>query len=68
MTLCLNKRLATVRTIPNLYPDVFSESSIRWLIFNEKTNGFSSCVRRLGRKVLIDLDEFESWITKQGGN
>lgn len=59
------KRLATVKTIPQIYPGVFSESSIRWLIFNEKDNGFAHCVRRLGKKVLIDLDQFESWIDKQ---
>ncbi|MGD0465911.1 MAG: DNA-binding protein [Gammaproteobacteria bacterium] len=63
------KRLATVKKIPELYPGVFTESSIRWLIFNEKQNGFSCCVRRLGKKVLIDLDKFESFIDgkQQGG-
>ena len=60
----VNKRLARVRQIPELYPS-FTESSIRWLIFNEKSNGFSECLRRLGRKILIDLDQFESWIDQQ---
>jgi hypothetical protein len=58
----MNKRYAKVKQFPFLYDSIFSESSIRWLIFNEKTNGFSRCVRRIGRKVLIDLDEFEIWI------
>jgi len=55
------KRLSTVRQMPSIYPS-FSQSSIRWLIFNEKTNGFSQCLRRVGRKILIDLDKFEAWI------
>jgi hypothetical protein len=59
-------RINTVKQLPTLYP-AFTESSIRWLIFNEKTNGFTCCIRRIGRKVLIDLDAFESWIAKQGG-
>lgn len=59
------KRLATVKTIPQLYPGVFTESSIRWLIFHEKENGFMQCVRRLGKKVLIDLDAFEAYIDSQ---
>jgi len=59
------KRLATVKQIPKIYPGVFTQSSIRWLIFNEKENGFTQCVRRLGTKVLIDLDRFESWIDQQ---
>ena len=62
-----SKRLAAPKKIPAIYPDAFTESSIRWLIFNEKTNGFSCCVKRIGRKVLIDLDQFESWINEQGG-
>ncbi|CAB4128464.1 hypothetical protein UFOVP270_16 [uncultured Caudovirales phage] len=61
------KRLATIKKIPILYPDAFTESSIRWLVFNEKQNGFSKCIRRIGRKVLIDLDSFESWIDTQDG-
>jgi hypothetical protein len=60
------KRFSCVKEIAKAYSDAFSESSIRWLIFNEKTNGFSCCVKRIGRKVLIDLDQFEAWITKQG--
>jgi hypothetical protein len=61
------KRLSTVKKLPEYYHGAFTESSIRWLIFNEKTNGFSRCIRRIGRKVLVDLDSFEQWIEKQGG-
>lgn len=58
-------RWATVKQIPELYPGLFTKSSIRWLIFNEKQNGFSRCVRRLGKKVLINLDEFEDYIEQK---
>jgi hypothetical protein len=57
-------RLASVRQLVEFYPP-FTQSSIRWLIFNESQNGFSVCVRRIGRKVLIDLDEFEGWVNAQ---
>lgn len=67
-----NKRLSTVRNLPSYYPDAgFTASSIRWLIFNASENGFKHCVRRAGRKVLIDLDAFEEWMDNeelQGGN
>lgn len=56
----------TVKQLPVHYP-AFTENSIRWLIFHEKTNGFHRCVRRIGRKVLIDACEFEAWIATQGG-
>jgi len=55
----------TPRKLPEFYPGIFTESSIRWLIFNEKTNGFSRCIKRIGRKILIDLNEFELWIREQ---
>jgi len=61
----MTTRLASIKQIPQYYPGVFTESSIRWLIFNEKSNGFSCCVRRVGRKVLINLDDFEKWIESQ---
>lgn len=67
-----NRKLSTVRNLPSQYPDAgFTESSIRWLIFNSSENGFNHCIRRAGRKVLIDLDAFEEWMDNealQGGN
>ena len=58
-------RLSTVKNLPTIYPDAnFTESSIRWLIFNAESNGFNACIRRIGRKVLIDLDAFEFWLSK----
>lgn len=60
-------RLSTVKEMPKLYP-VFTQDSIRWLIYNEKTNDFSKVLRRIGGKILIDLDDFESWITEHRGD
>lgn len=59
------KRLSPIKKIPEYYSGAFSEASIRWLVFNGNTTGFSCCVCRIGRKVLIDLDAFEAWIAKQ---
>lgn len=35
---------------------------LRHLIFFEKTNGFHQCVRRVGRRVLIDEQAFFKWV------
>ena len=60
------KRLTTVKNLPSHYPDAnFTTSAVRWLIFNARENGFSSCIVRIGRKVLIDLDAFEQWLDEQ---
>lgn len=62
------KRWATVNQTAATH-EAFSIASLRWLIFNKQTNGFSKCVRKIGRKVLIDLDQFEAWVdAQQGGN
>ncbi len=38
---------------------------LRHLIFNEHTNGFHQCVRRVGRRVLIDEKAFFEGVEKQ---
>jgi len=65
MTTETHMRVAPIKIFPSLYNGSFSEASIRHLVFNEHRNGFAKCVRRIGRKVLIDLDEFESWIAEK---
>jgi hypothetical protein len=43
-------------------------SSIRYYIFYNVFGFEAQCVRRLGRKVLIDTQAFESWIEEQSSN
>jgi hypothetical protein len=43
----------------------FSESALRHYIFNADRNGFSKAIKRIGRKVLIDEEEFFNWIEQQ---
>lgn len=38
---------------------------LRHLIFNEKSNGFASAFKRVGRRVLIDEAEFFKCIERQ---
>lgn len=59
-----SKRLYTVKQNVEAYP-AFKEGGLRHLIFHadgHKPNGFGACIRRIGRKVLIDADRFEAWI------
>ena len=43
-------------------------SALRWLVFNERANGFDRCVRRVGRRVLIDEGAFFQWVESQGSS
>lgn len=54
----------TVAQLAQRYP-AFSEGSIRWLIFNSSTNGFNKVVRKIGRKVIINLQDFREYIEEQ---
>jgi hypothetical protein len=41
------------------------QGGLRHLIFNEKTNGFASAFKRVGRRVLIDEAEFFACVDRQ---
>ena len=48
---------------------VFSNGSLRALIFNSEKNGLakSGAIVRIGRKILISEEKFFCWIDEQNG-
>jgi hypothetical protein len=56
----------TIRQLATKYP-AFTEGGIRALIFRSKSNGFDSCIYRIGRKILISKSAFSHWIEAQNG-
>ncbi len=52
----------TLHTVPQFAKKnpAFTEASIRWLIFNEGSNGLkdAAAIVRIGRRVLIDEDRW----------
>lgn len=56
----------TIRQLTTSNP-AFTEGGIRALIFRAKSNGFDSCIRRIGRKILISKSAFSDWIEAQNG-
>lgn len=61
-----SRKLHTVRQLSERFP-AFSQGGIRYLIFNGARNGFESCIRRVGRKILIDEQSFLEWLDRQNG-
>jgi len=53
----------TIRQLVKEYP-IFSESSIRNML-HKNMNNIQKVVIRIGRRILIDADLFESWIKEQ---
>lgn len=60
--------LRTVRQLCRESPHLFSEGSLRWLIFQRKTNGFDHCVLPVGRRLFIDLEALKQWLDEQSGS
>lgn len=54
----------TIRQLTTTNP-AFTEGGIRALIFRADHNGFHSCIRRIGRKILISKSAFSQWIEAQ---
>lgn len=58
------QRLRTVRQLCEEYPRIFTEGSLRHLIFNGERNGFGRCIIRIGRRLYIDLEALQEWMAK----
>lgn len=56
--------LRSVRQLSQENP-VFSEASLRWLIFNSKQNGLDVALVRVGRRVLINKQRFNEWLQQR---
>lgn len=67
----------TIRQLSERYP-AFSEPALRNLVFCAKPrqstkgpipgNGLDRAILRVGRKVMIDAEQFQAWLReKQGG-
>lgn len=54
------KQLAHLNAQSGRWPH--TERALRHLIFHAEENGFAECIRRIGRRVLIDIDKYRAWI------
>ena len=60
------RTLLTVKQFCQQNP-AFTEGGLRWLLFNRQDNGLARAVFKVGRRVLIDVDEFYLWLDQQNG-
>lgn len=60
------QNFVTVRQLSAKYP-AFPEGGLRFWIFHAEKNGFAKCLRRVGRKVLVEEAAFLAWVDSQGG-
>ncbi len=59
----------TTRYIPLVdWPKIYPWprlGGLRHLVFHADKNGFEACIRRVGRRVLIDERRFFEWVERQ---
>ena len=55
------KRLFTIKQFvqEGFYPN---EGGVRALVFNAHKNGFNKVIKRINKKIFIDLDAFYKWV------
>ena len=41
-------------------------AALRHYTFYEEKNGFSNVIRRVGRRILIDVEAFDEWVDNNG--
>lgn len=49
----------------NVYHDWPTQGSLRWKVFNAREIGFDRCIKRDGRRILIDERAFFDWVANQ---
>ena len=60
----VKNQFATVKELSKLYPS-FSEPTLRYLLYKGEENGINKCVRRIGKKILFNISDFENWVNSQ---
>lgn len=64
------ENLSNLRTVQQFAAENpwVSERGLRNLIFRGEENGFRCCIRRVGRKILIDPEAVAEWIDAKTAN
>lgn len=57
-------QLFTVKQFCERHPWA-TDGGIRHLIFNRATNGFADCIKRIGRRILLDEGKVLEWVDAQ---
>ena len=55
------ENILTIDQLVTAFP-AFGEKTVRWWIYNGKSNGFEACLIRIGSRIYIDRTRFIDWI------
>ena len=51
--------------LPNRYPNLFTQNTIRWLVRNRQENGLEPAIIKVGNKLFVDLTKLTEWVRQQ---
>ena len=46
----------------------YTKTQIRWWLYERETNGFDSCVAKVGRRIYLHAPSIYDWFESQMGN
>ncbi|MGI9363125.1 MAG: hypothetical protein ACR2O7_16460 [Parasphingorhabdus sp.] len=55
------ENILTIDQLVSVFP-AFGEKTVRWWIYNGKSNGFEACLIRIGSRIYIDRKRFVEWV------
>ena len=55
------ENILTIDKLVTAFP-AFGEKTVRWWIYNGKSNGFEACLIRIGSRIYIDRNRFIEWL------
>ena len=55
------ENILTIDQLVTAFP-AFGEKTVRWWIYNGKSNGFEACLIRIGSRIYIDRKRFIEWL------
>ena len=56
-----SENILTIDQLVSTFP-AFGEKTVRWWIYNGKSNGFEACLIRIGSRIYIDRLRFIDWL------
>lgn len=57
------ENILTIDQLVSAFP-AFGEKTVRWWIYNGKSNGFEACLIRIGSRIYIDRKRFVDWVKR----
>ncbi|CAB4202035.1 hypothetical protein UFOVP1361_31 [uncultured Caudovirales phage] len=55
-------KLVTLKELSEIYPKNFPKFRVKYLCAHRKKNGFDTCLRFIGCKLYVNLDDLEKWV------